>query len=731
MTQTLPPPLAKLGAWMDGRLERIQGTSLGTRLDPYLGLGELRRFNPLLALIPMVVLFLLGLRRSQFGHMDTVGGIFPIMALISGLNPVTGLLSALAYGAGDLLQKFVVDDVFYEGVKTTGDYWGARLGYLIAYSSLVTFGVLPGVCSRAGRKIAVRVAAGERGGTSGGLPSPPVAASASAAAAIIGSVLGGVAGALGAAFVWKAAVAPAFLLRPSPDNSCYALSGSNVIAAIPPASVAGGLGGGASTIGSNALGAPMGQMAPPAEPGAVPGGGVSPGSSPGGSGAPGPSPGGSGAPGPSPTSPAAVAPAAPPGTSPAAPAPGSTAPVPTEGVVVSGPEAITELVAAGHTPVVHDGVIYVKPPASLGGPISGIGFGDLITLPTGEQVIDPNNVAIVKNVPVQTGPTTSVQGGPAVNTLIGEGFPTYTDPKTGNVFVKYPPNLIHGNVTGIAVEGTTVVDGVQVIDPTKGVIVQQTGSPTSPPVASVPPTSSTGTAATAPTAPSGAGPATPPVIVPTPTTVTPPVPPVQAPIVPPVLPPVAPPPPPEIKIEPPAPPTGPPRTPTDAQSLRDSLTKPGVTVITPANVPGFAPDVIRPDGTIKVTDPKAPDPIKKLDGTKAPTPVIENGNISVAVPMGLGNVQVSLSVEGGRLQSTTTTSGIIKSLEAAAQFADLMFGKPETPSAPGKGTKALDAGKSVQARIDRYNDMISKAELEVKSVSADGGQIRIQTGPKS
>src|SRR3990170_1482213 len=190
MTPTLPAPLARLGAWMDGRLERIQATSLGGRLDPYLGLGELRRFNPLLALIPMVVLFLLGLRRSQFGHMDTVGGIFPMMALISGLNPVTGLLSALAYGAGDLLQKFVVDDVFYEGVKTTGDYWGARLGYLIAYSSLVTFGVLPGVCSRAGRKIAVRVAAGERGGTSGGLPSPPVAASA-AAAAIIGSVLGG------------------------------------------------------------------------------------------------------------------------------------------------------------------------------------------------------------------------------------------------------------------------------------------------------------------------------------------------------------------------------------------------------------------------------------------------------------------------------------------------------------------------------------------------------------
>src|SRR3989304_5295027 len=125
----------------------------------------------------------------------------------------------------------------------------------------------------------------------------------------------------------------------------------------------------------------------------------------------------------------------------------ATAGAPTGGVAPPGPRPLSPPAGAPPAPPRAPSAA-PTPPATLRGPITGIGFGDLITLPTGEQVIDPNNVAIVKNVPVQTGPTTTAQGGPAVNALIGEGFPTHTDPKTGNVFVKYPPNLIHGNVTG-------------------------------------------------------------------------------------------------------------------------------------------------------------------------------------------------------------------------------------------------------------------------------------------
>lgn len=671
-----------LGRWRsgaEGKLDRILATRWGRRFDPYLGLGELRRVNPLLGLIPMALLFVFGLVRSEFGHMDTVPAIFPIMALISGLNPFVGILSGLAYGLGDLLQKFVVDDVFYEGVRTAGDYWGARAGYLIAYSALILFGILPGVLSRAGRRIALRVTADQRGG--GGLPVPgPVGAGVNVVAGLIGAVIGGAAGSLAAAAAWKGAVAPAFLLRPSPDHSCHALSGSNVIHAIPSASVAGGVGGGVGTA-IPALGAvtvpgvapfpvppldvagplPSGQMAPPIPP-----------------------------------------PLAPPTTGgPPAPA----GPGPTEGVVVSGPEAVGELIDAGFPTVKHGGRTFVKPPTGVGGPISAVGHGGLITLPTGEQVLDPNSVVIVKNVPKLTGPTTTVQGPGATGVLINEGFPTYTDPSTGRIYVRHPPNLIHGNVGGIAFEGTTIVNGVEVLDPNKGIIVHQTGPPSAPPVV---PTVAT-TPVSTPTTPV----VTPPVVT------TPPAPPV---VTPPVTPPVVqvpvvqPPPPPQ---PPPQPPPDPPRTPTDGKSLVDSLTKPGTTVITPDNLPGFAPDILTPDGKIIAKGPKVPDPLKKLDGVKVPTPVIRNGTVSLDLPMTLGNAKVTLSVKDGRIQADTRTSGGIAAIEGASELLSLGGGQP------------IDVGRSVQRRLDRYNDEINKVGLEVKGVIADGGQIQVITGPRS
>lgn len=696
--------LDRLRAAADRRLDRMLARPLGKRLDPFLGIGDLRRRNPLLALIPMTVLFVLGVLRSEFGHMDTVPGILPIMALVSGLNPLAGILSALAYGVGDLLQKFAIDDVFYEGARTAGDYWGARIGYLIAYSSLLLFGVLPGALSRVGRRIALRVVADQRGGI-GGPPGPVVEAGANAVAGLIGAVLGGVAGTLGASALWRGTVAPAFFLRPSPDHSCYVLSGSNVTAAIPPASIAAGVGGGAAT-----LAAPgptlFGGSAPPATgaPPGLPGGSAPPGSSSGGPGTP-------VAPGPPASTSGSAAPATPPVT---------------EGVVVSGPEAVSELIAAGFPTVTRGGVTFVMPPTGPSGSITGIGFGPTTTLPTGEVVLDPNTVAIVKQVPVTSGPTTTVQGGPAVNTLVNEGFPTYTDAK-GNVYVRHPPNLIHGNVTGIAVEGTTTVDGIEVIDPTKGIVVNQAGPPTAGPSVSTGGSAATGgpaaggTATTGGVPPGGATPpgGTPPVGPGTtggpgtsgPTTLPPPP---GGTATPPADPSAG------TGSQPATTPSGPARTPTDASSLANSLTQPGTTVITPDNVPAFVPDALTSDGKIKINDPKAPDVFKKLDGTKAPTPTIGDGTVGVDLPMRLGHVDVKLKVEGGRLVGDTTTSGVLKGLEEASTFAHMA-----NPSMP-----ELDAGVTVQKRIDRYNRMIDKAGLEVKSVTADGGQVKIVTGPK-
>lgn len=214
-----------------------------------MGISQLRRINPLVALVPIAITFVMGASKSRFGHIDTVGGIFPIMSLVSSLNPLAGLLSAASYGVGDLLQKFATDDVFYEGVRTGGDYWGARGGYLIGYSSLAVFGTLPGILARVGSRLAVRIASSnaQRGSTVGAMAAGDgLSSGARAIAAAIGGLGGGVLGTFGAAQAFKALIAPAFLLRPTPDLSCFALSRGNVGAAAGGAMVAGGAGGGAA-----------------------------------------------------------------------------------------------------------------------------------------------------------------------------------------------------------------------------------------------------------------------------------------------------------------------------------------------------------------------------------------------------------------------------------------------------------------------------------------------------
>lgn len=628
---------------MDARLGRAAATRVGRALDPYLGISELRRINPALALIPMVVVFVMGLTRSTFGHIDTVPGVFPMMALISGLNPVAGLLSAAAYALADLAQKFVVDDVFYEGVRTAGDYWGARAGYVLAYPALLLFGVLPGALSRAGRRVAQRVTVDQRGGIGG--PTVPVTAPPNLIAQLIGSVLGGVAGSAIAGVVWPGAIAPAFLFRPSPDHSCHALSIANAHGAIPPASIAASVGGGAVTAG----------------PAVIPG--LSPTPSPFGStplGAP-------------------LPPASPP-----VPAPAAAPAGPIETVVVSGPEAIDELVAAGYPTVTHGGKTFVRPPASPSGSIPGVAFGPPMTLPTGEVVVDPTTIAIVKEVPTLTGPTTTTAGGPAIDELVAAGFPTVPGP--GGPLVRVPPNLIHGNVSGVSFGGTKTVDGVEVIDPTKGVVIQQTGD--APVTATAPGTTTSPAPPGGPTTPVPGGGGAPAAT----TDVPPPdAPPLEA-------------------------PTGPPRTPGDAPSLKQSLGQPGTTIITPQTVPSLAPEALTPDGRIRFKNPaKVPDFFKKLDGKQAPTPTIQGGRISVDLPLSLGHVDVSISVQDGRMVADATPSGPLKAVEDASMVT---------------GIGGVDVTRSVQDRLNPLNKAVQDAGLRVKSVTLDAGQISIVTGPR-
>jgi hypothetical protein len=163
----------------------------------------------------------------------------------------------------------------------------------------------------------------------------------------------------------------------------------------------------------------------------------------------------------------------------------------------------------------------------------------------------------------------------------------------------------------------------------------------------------------------------------------------------------------------PAPPVGPPRIPTDARSLTDSLTRPGITVIEPANVPTLAPDVVSPDGRIK--GKKLPGALNKLDGVLAPKPVIEGGVISVNLPVA-GRIDVTISVEGsgsadgGRLRAKVDGAGV-RTVEFMSGF-------------------NVNVESSVQERLDRYNRQIQRAGLEIKGVTSEGGEITIITGPR-
>lgn len=239
------PAIAKVRARIDRILDRMLSWRPVRRIDAFLGIGQLRRLNSLLLLVPMAVTFVMGVRTSEFGHMDTVGGIFPLMSLISVLNPFAGMAAALAFGAGDLIQKFVVDDVFYGGIKTSGDYWGARGGYALAYAALVVFGVLPGVMSRIGALVGRRAARGAAARSANGAQ---LSVPAELLGGVVGAALGGVAGGAIAATAFKGMVAPAFLLRPNPDHSCYTASIANVGESMPADMATAGVGGAGVTL---------------------------------------------------------------------------------------------------------------------------------------------------------------------------------------------------------------------------------------------------------------------------------------------------------------------------------------------------------------------------------------------------------------------------------------------------------------------------------------------------
>ena len=96
-----------------------------------------------------------GLMPTLYGHIATDQTIYPVLAAISGFNPFLGLLCGAVFGIADFAQKLVWNDIYQSPGTPQGrlslNYWGAMAGYVIAYSSTMTMGVLPGMASRVSR----------------------------------------------------------------------------------------------------------------------------------------------------------------------------------------------------------------------------------------------------------------------------------------------------------------------------------------------------------------------------------------------------------------------------------------------------------------------------------------------------------------------------------------------------------------------------------------------------
>lgn len=238
---------------IEGRLAKYFSASpkllkllpFSSKISGLLDLDLIRTINPIVLFVPVAFTFLLGLSPSAFGHIENSPFLFQALPIISVFNPFLGYLSAIAFAVGDIIQKLLYDDVYYGGSPTVVDYVGARIGFMISYSSVVTFGVLPGVLARVFRNFMTRRQMQGR---------PLDGGTATTIASIIPFVLGG---AIGAAISGVAAIGlemPSFYMRQSPDVSCAnVMVNTNIQNTIPTSAASGFVGGIVGPIASSTI----------------------------------------------------------------------------------------------------------------------------------------------------------------------------------------------------------------------------------------------------------------------------------------------------------------------------------------------------------------------------------------------------------------------------------------------------------------------------------------------
>jgi hypothetical protein len=364
----------------------------------------LASINPFLSLGALGVAGVLGLSPSLYGHIDTTPFLYPFMALISSFNPALGMVAGVVFGAGDLIEKMLTNQIYYQGSPNVADYLGARVGYIVAYSAVIVAGMLPGLMSRLFRQMARRIF-----GTGGGQPLPPGALGFASftsdpkfmemAAGVVGGLIGGgLTNALAIPLEF-----PAFYFRANPDTSCYSAAIHNLTRGIGQTAVAGGAGSAISSLTGG---------------------------------------GGTGRSGPASSTPA------------------SSGPTVTDQKVVSGQEALDRLKDAG----LHDGDCVPVPDnwPSTPSNIKGVGYTSTRPHPTdpNKRCLDPNGTAITVDWTHPAGPTTSTiiePGEDIIDGLTRTGFTPETITTPDGTFVVSPENL-PDNVAGIGHGSDTIID---------------------------------------------------------------------------------------------------------------------------------------------------------------------------------------------------------------------------------------------------------------------------------
>jgi len=124
------------------------------RFEPYVEFQRGRQMDRALVFAVLIYMALLGAYPSNLGHLDTAPQIWIALPIVSGFNPYLGLVSGLVFSLADWIGKFlpfesVFGADFGDGMQ---NFWGARIGYLLAYTTLIINGMLPGILARVFRQ---------------------------------------------------------------------------------------------------------------------------------------------------------------------------------------------------------------------------------------------------------------------------------------------------------------------------------------------------------------------------------------------------------------------------------------------------------------------------------------------------------------------------------------------------------------------------------------------------